>query len=214
MKKVKILIADDHTVSRSGLMMMLNAQMDMEVVAEASNDSETILLSQKHKPNVVLLDLSMPIHGGLRVIPEIKKACPATKILVLTMHDDESYLKDVLKLGGNGYILKKAADTDLLSAIRSVFRGENYIDPSMTKHLIFDMFDTVQESEGNNHLSQRETGVLKYMAQGYTNQQISDKLFISVKTVETYKVRIKKKLNISRRSELVRYAINLGLVDF
>lgn len=214
MKKIKILIADDHAVLRSGLMMMLNAQKDMEVVAEASNDFETINLSHKHKPNVLILDLSMPINGGLRVIPEIKRECPASKILVLSMHDDESYLKDVLKLGGNGYILKKAADTDLLSAIRAVFRGETYIDPSMTKHLLFDMFDAVSESEGNNQLSQRETEVLKYMAQGYTNQQISEKLFISIKTVETYKVRIKKKLNISRRSELVRYAINIGLIDF
>ncbi|MFZ5944457.1 MAG: response regulator [Bacillota bacterium] len=215
MNNIKILIADDHAVLRSGLTMMLNAQKDMEVVAEAADDSETILLTKKHNPNVLLLDLNMPEHGGLRVIPEVKRLCPSLKILVLTMHDDGSYVKDVLRVGGNGYILKKAADTDLLSAIRSVFRGETYIDPSMTKHLIFEMFEMpIQNQEGSNQLSSRETEVLKYMAQGYTNQQISDKLFISVKTVETYKVRIKRKLNITRRSDLIRYAINMGLVDF
>lgn len=215
MKKIKVLIADDHAVLRSGLKMMLNSQADMVVVAEASHDSETILLSEKHQPDIILLDLTMPEHGGIRAIPKIKKRCPLSKILVLTMHDDDSYLKDVLTVGGNGYILKKAADTDLLSAIRSVYRGENYIDPSMTKHLIFDMFGAGDENkEGNNQLSQRETEVLKYMAHGYTNKQISETIFVSIKTVETYKVRIKKKLNISRRSELIRYAINKGLIDF
>lgn len=215
MKKIKVLIADDHAVLRSGLKMMLNSQTDMEVVAEASHDSETVLLSERHQPDIILLDLTMPEHGGIKTIPEIKKMCPLSKILVLTMHDDDSYLKDVLKVGGNGYILKKAADTDLLSAIRSVYRGENYIDPSMTKHLISDMFGAVDENEeGNNLLSQRETEVLRYMAHGYTNKQISDTIFVSIKTVETYKVRIKKKLNISRRSDLIKYAINKGLIDF
>lgn len=215
MKKVKILIADDHAVLRSGLKMMLNSQIDMEVVAEASNDSETVLLCKKHQPDIILLDITMPEHGGIRTIPEIKKRCPSSKILVLTMHDDQSYLKDVLKVGGDGYILKKAADTDLLSAIRSVFRGESYIDPSMTKHLISDMLGFRDETkEESNQLSKRETEVLKYMALGYTNKQISDTLFLSIKTVETYKMRIKKKLNINRRSDLIRYAINMGLVDF
>jgi len=214
-KKIRILIADDHAVLRSGLKMMLNSQVDMEVVAEASYDSETVQLSKQHQPDIILLDLTMPEHGGIKTIPEIKKHCPLSRILVLTMHDDESYLKDVLKVGGNGYILKKAADTDLLSAIRSVCRGENYIDPSMTKHLISDIFaETEEHKEGHNQLSQRETEVLRYMAQGYTNKQISDTIFVSIKTVETYKVRIKKKLNISRRSDLIRYAINKGLIDF
>ena len=214
MKKIKVLIADDHAVLRSGLKMMLNSQSDMEVVAEASQDSETVLLSEKYQPDIILLDITMPEHGGIKIIPEIKRRCPSSRILVLTMHDDDSYLKDVLKVGGNGYILKKAADTDLLSAIRSVCRGENYIDPSMTKHLISDMFGTVDENKEGNNLSQREIEVLKYMAQGYTNKQISDTIFVSIKTVETYKVRIKKKLNISRRSDLIRYAINKGLIDF
>ena len=214
MKKIKVLIADDHAVLRSGLKMMLNSQSDMEVVAEASQDSETVLLSEKYQPDIILLDITMPEHGGIKIIPEIKRRCPSSRILVLTMHDDDSYLKDVLKVGGNGYILKKAADTDLLSAIRSVCRGENYIDPSMTKHLISDMFGTVDENKEGNNLSQREIEVLKYMAQGYTNKQISDSIFVSIKTVETYKVRIKKKLNISRRSDLIRYAINKGLIDF
>lgn len=212
---MKILIADDHAVLRSGLKMMLNSQEDMKVVAEASSDSETVMLSEKHQPDIILLDITMPKHGGIKTIPEIKKKSPSSRILVLTMHDDDSYLKDVLKAGGNGYIIKKAADTDLLSAIRAVFRGESYIDPSMTKHLIFDMFGSGdQEKDEGSQLSQRETEVLKYMALGYTNKQISETLYVSVKTVETYKVRIKKKLNVSRRSELIKYAINTGLIDF
>lgn len=212
---MRILIADDHAVLRSGLKMMLNSQEDMQVVAEASTDSETVMLSEQHQPDIILLDITMPQHGGIRIIPEIKKKSPSSRILVLTMHDDDSYLKDVLKAGGNGYIIKKAADTDLLSAIRAVARGESYIDPSMTKHLIFDMFGPGDmEKDETNQLSQRETEVLKYMALGYTNKQISETLYVSIKTVETYKVRIKKKLNISRRSELIRYAINIGLIDF
>lgn len=212
---MRILIADDHAVLRSGLKMMLNSQEDMQVVAEASTDSETVMLSEQHQPDIILLDITMPQHGGIRIIPEIKKKSPSSRILVLTMHDDDSYLKDVLKAGGNGYIIKKAADTDLLSAIRAVARGESYIDPSMTKHLIFYMFGPGDmEKDETNQLSQRETEVLKYMALGYTNKQISETLYVSIKTVETYKVRIKKKLNISRRSELIRYAINIGLIDF
>lgn len=212
---MRILIADDHAVLRSGLKMMLNSQEDMEVVGEASSDTETVRLSEQHQPDIILLDITMPEHGGIRIIPEIKKKSPQSRILVLTMHDDDSYLKDVLKAGGNGYIIKKAADTDLLSAIRAVARGESYIDPLMTKHLIFDMFGPGNlEKNESNQLSQRETEVLKYMALGYTNKQISETLYVSIKTVETYKVRIKKKLDISRRSELIRYAINMGLIDF
>lgn len=218
MKKIKILIADDHAVLRSGLRMMLNAQNDLEVIGEAADGKETLYLSQKLAPDVILLDLNMPEVDGLRVIPMLKDNASRVKILVLTMHDEESYLKDVLKMGGHGYILKKAADTALLSAIRAVYRDEVYIDPSMTRYLLTEMFPTDKaiknQVDNPMELSQRETEVLRLIAQGYTNKQIAEELFLSVKTVETYKARIKKKLNLNRRSELVKFAVDKGLVEF
>ncbi|KUO49384.1 MAG: hypothetical protein APF76_08410 [Desulfitibacter sp. BRH_c19] len=215
--KIKIVIADDHAVLRSGLKMMLNAQNDMEVIGEAATDVETIHSCQTLKPDVLILDLNMPHKGGLKAIPDIRQLSPDTKILVLTMHQDDSYLKDVLKSGGHGYILKNAADLDLLSAIRSVYGNEYYIDSSMTENLLSGFISPTAAKENNESkqiLSSRETEVLKLIAQGYTNKQIGDELYISVKTVETHKARISKKLNLSRRSELVRYAFDEGLIEF
>jgi len=216
MKKIKILVADDHAVLRSGLKMMLNTQKDMEVIGEAATGEESLHLCQELNPDVLLLDLNMPGTSGIEIIPKLKDNVQNTKILVLTMHDEESYLKDVLKMGGHGYILKKAADTALLSAIRAVYRDEIYIDPFMTKHLINQAFqnkDSAKPVNNENPLSEREIEVLQLIAQGYTNKQIAEELFISIKTVETYKDRIKKKLNRNRRSELVRYAVDAGLID-
>lgn len=216
MKKIKILIADDHAVLRSGLKMMLNSQKDMEVIGEAAASEEAFLMSQKLNPDVLLLDLNMPGKSGIEIIPKIKRNGSKSKILVLTMHDEESYLKDVLKMGGHGYILKKAADTALLSAIRAVYRDEIYVDPSMTRYLINQAFqekDQINSSNSEIPLSERETEVLRLIAQGYTNRQIAEELYLSIKTVETYKDRIKKKLNRTRRSELVKYAIDQGLID-
>jgi len=216
MKKIKILVADDHAVLRSGLKMMLNTQKDMEVIDEAATGEEALHLCQELNPDVLLLDLNMPGTSGIEIIPKLKDNVQNTKILVLTMHDEESYLKDVLKMGGHGYILKKAADTALLSAIRAVYRDEIYIDPFMTKHLINQAFqnkDSAKPVNNANPLSEREIEVLQLIAQGYTNKQIAEELFISIKTVETYKDRIKKKLNRNRRSELVRYAVDAGLID-
>ncbi|KJS88231.1 MAG: hypothetical protein JM58_01735 [Peptococcaceae bacterium BICA1-8] len=213
---MKILVADDHAVLRSGLKMMLNTQKDMEVIGEAATGEESLHLCQELNPDVLLLDLNMPGTSGIEIIPKLKDNVQNTKILVLTMHDEESYLKDVLKMGGHGYILKKAADTALLSAIRAVYRDEIYIDPFMTKHLINQAFqnkDSAKPVNNENPLSEREIEVLQLIAQGYTNKQIAEELFISIKTVETYKDRIKKKLNRNRRSELVRYAVDAGLID-
>ncbi len=215
MRKIKILVADDHGVLRSGLRMMLNAQEDMEVIGEAGSGDEVLELCMTLSPDIILLDLSMPGKSSMELVREIKRRKPTVRFLVLTMHDNEHYLRDALKAGCSGYILKKAADTELLSAIRSVYAGGVYIDPNMTTVLINELARPAPMSEGRETqvaLSNREKEVLRLIALGYTHQQIANELFISVKTVETYTSRLKTKLRMSRRSELVRYALKAGLV--
>jgi len=217
MRKIKILVGDDHGVLRSGLRMMLNAQEDMEVIGEASSGDEVLELCMALSPDIILLDLSMPGKSSMELVKEIRQRKPTVRFLVLTMHDNEHYLRDALKAGCSGYILKKAADTELLSAIRSVHAGGVYIDPNMTSVLINEMARPAPKSErrgADEHvaLSNREKEVLRLIALGYTHQQIASELFISVKTVETYTSRLKAKLRMSRRSELVRYALKAGLV--
>ncbi|KKM09491.1 histidine kinase [Clostridiales bacterium PH28_bin88] len=215
MDPIKLLLVDDHTVLRSGLKLLVGAQPDMQVVGEAAGGDEALRLVKELKPDVVILDLSMPGTNGLQVLEEILEISPATKILVLTMHEDEEYLRRVLRSGGKGYILKKAADVELLSAIRAVHRGEVFIEPSMAKTLVNALFETATvalDKKKEQGLSEREKEVLRLVALGYTNQQVANSLMISVKTVESHKARIKDKLNIYRRSDLVRYAMQHGLV--
>ena len=217
MNKIKLLLADDHAVLRAGLKSLLNAQPDMLVVAEAADGLETVQKSRECSPEVVLMDITMPKLSGLEAIPEIKKQNPATKILVLTMHEDESYFHQSLHAGADGYVPKKAADTELLAAIRATYRGEHFIHSSMTRGIVAEMRDREVtqhvDSQDKNMLSQREREVLQLLATGYTNQQIADRLYLSVKTVETYKARLKEKLGLQGRAELVRYAIKIGLLD-
>ncbi|NLL19979.1 MAG: response regulator transcription factor [Clostridia bacterium] len=220
MGAIQILIADDHAVLRSGLKMMLESQPDMKVIGEAGTGWEILDLVKDIKPDLCLLDLSMPGIGGLEIIPDLKKIAQAMKILVLTMHDDESYVRAVLKSGAHGYILKKAADIELLTAIRYVANGKIYLDPSLTHVLVDDLYGTGKDNskvsgqaENSLPLSERETEVLILVAKGYTNQQIADQLVVSIKTVETHRSRIRKKLGLNRRSELVRYAFRQGLMQ-
>jgi two-component system response regulator NreC len=220
MGAIQILIADDHAVLRSGLKMMLESQPDMKVIGEAGTGWEILDLVKDIKPDLCLLDLSMPGIGGLEIIPDLKKIAQAMKILVLTMHDDESYVRAVLKSGAHGYILKKAADIELLTAIRYVANGKIYLDPSLTHVLVDDLYGTGKDNskvsgqaENSLPLSERETEVLILVAKGYTNQQIADQLVVSIKTVETHRSRIRKKLGLNRRSELVRYAFQQGLIQ-
>lgn len=215
MEKIRVLLADDHAVLRAGLKALLNAEPDIEVIAEASDGLEAITKTQELCPDVLILDLSMPNYSGLKCAKELQNESK-TRILVLTMHDEEQYLKEVLSAGVSGYLSKKVADTELLSAIRSVYRGENYIDQSMTKYLLR---QATKEQElkkkglSSKELSHRETDVLKLIALGYTNQEIADELVISIKSVETYKTRLMDKLELRRRSELVRYATEHGILS-
>ena len=217
MGKIRLLLADDHAVLRAGLRALLNAQPDMEVVAEAADGKETVQRSHEVIPDIVLMDITMPVLSGLEATREIKSQNPAIRVLVLTMHEDESYLYRLLRAGADGDVPKKAADTELPDAIRATYRGEHFIHSSMTAGLVAETRDKplteLVESRDNGVLSQREGEVLRLLAMGHTNQQIADKLYLSVKTVETYKARLKDKLGLRGRAELVRYAIQAGLLD-
>lgn len=223
MSKIRILIADDHGVLRAGLRVLLNAETDLEVVGEAGDGSEAMAKARELQPDVILLDVTMPGTGGLQAIQHIRKASPASRILILSMHDDESYLREALRAGASGYALKKAADTELLSAIRAVYRGEIFLDPSLTKILVSELIgaqdkkigkQTEDEAEGEaRQLSDREREVLRLLAQGYTSQQVADMLYLSLKTIETYKARLMNKLGLRSRAQLVRYALQVGLLS-
>lgn len=217
MGKIKILLADDHTVLRAGLKALLSAQPDIQVIAEASNGIETVQKARDTNPDIVLMDISMPGLTGLEATQHIKKFNPEIKVLVLTMHEDANYLYRMLRAGASGYVTKKAADTELLDAIRATQRGEHFIQSSMTSGLISELQDKkaphIDKIQGNDKLSQREIEVLRLLALGHTNQEVADKLYLSVKTVETYKSRIKEKLGVQGRAELVRYAIQSGIMD-
>lgn len=212
---VRILLADDHAVLRSGLRLLLTNTNEYEVVGEASSGIETLSLAEQLQPDLILLDLSMPALGGLEALPTLRKLVPSTRILILTMHDDPQYLRQALKHGASGYVLKKAADADLLSAMRSVLRGEVYVHPSMTRILLEDMLPTSQSAENEDiwrSLSEREQEVLKMVALGHTSAEIAEQLNLGAKTVETYRARGMEKLGLRTRAALVKFALQEGLI--
>ena len=213
MEKIKILIADDHAVLRAGLKLLLNSESDMEVLGEASNGLEAVRKAEELKPDILLLDISMPGLNGQVVAKTLKKQNPEIKILVVSMHEDESYLREMLQAGVDGYIPKKAADVELLAAIRNTYRGEHFIHSSMTSELYPQFKPQTDADDAVKGLSHREREVLYLLALGHTNQEIAERLLLSVKTVETYKARLKDKLNIHGRSELVRFAMNNGILE-
>ena len=214
---IRLLLADDHAILRSGLRVLLAAQSDMEVVGEASDGAEAVREALLKRPDVVLMDVAMGAESGLDAVQRIKQAAPDIKVLMLSMYDDESYLRRALDAGASGYALKRAADTDLLSAIRAVARDEMYLHPALTRVVVNDLLR--RESAGatisrtlDPSLTDRETDVLRLVALGHTNQEIADSLFLSVKTVEGYKSRLMEKLGLRGRAALVRYAVEAGLL--
>ncbi|MEK3913544.1 response regulator transcription factor [Paenibacillus sp. FSL H7-0331] len=214
---IKLCIVDDHAVVRSGLMMLLNAKEDMQVIGEASEGNEAIELSLRLRPDVVLMDLSMP-HGkdGLTAAKELKQVLPETAILILTMHDDDEYLFRAIHAGASGYILKTAPHDELLTAIRSVAAGNAYLYPTATKRLMIEYVDRLRDGEGSSMetLSDRETEVVSLVAKGYSNKEVAEQLVISVKTVESHKANVMEKLGLKTRPELVKYAMKKGLLNF
>jgi two-component system response regulator NreC len=213
--KIKVALADDHAILRAGLKMLINAQGDMEVVSEASDGAEAIQVVTRTKPDVALIDLTMPRGGGVSALRELTRSCPETRILVLTMHDDPAYLRAVFAAGAFGYVLKRSVDAELLAAIRAVHRGRTFVDPSMANIFVHDALATKRADNTVRHksvLSDRELQVLKLVALGHTSQEISKQITVSVKTVETYRSRFRDKLGLQTRSDAVRFALEMGLL--
>lgn len=215
MGKIRLLVVDDHPVVRAGLRTLLGAQPDMEVVGEAHDGATALERAAQLRPDVVVMDITMEGMGGLAATRELKRQIPETKVLVLTMHENEEYLRQMLEAGATGYVLKQAVDTELAVAIRAVHRGEMFLYSSFTRVLLGDLGQGEETEERHSYdlLSPREQEVLRLVALGYTNQQIADELFLSVKTVETYRARVMEKLSLKSRSALVRYALRHGLLD-
>lgn len=203
---MQILIADDHRVVRSGLRLLLETQPDMGVVGEASSGPEALDLARKLKPDLAILDLSMPGGAGLEYLTAI---AAVTSVLVLTMHDDLAYVQQVMQAGGSGYVLKEATDVELLAAVRAVSAGQTYVHPTLAARLIR---AEPRSKDPAVPLSPREGEVLRLVALGHTNQEIADQLQVGVRTVETYKQRVCEKLGLFTRSEMVRYALEHKLI--
>ncbi len=216
MDKIRVLLADDHAVLRAGLRALLNSQPDVEVVGEAATGAQAVRRARELSPDIVLLDITMVGPDGLDAVREIRSLLPATRVLVLTMHDNINYLRQVLEAGGAGYVLKKAADTELLSALRAVHQGGTYLHGIHARALLSAEGDheaAEGEMAGHEGLSQRELQVLRLIAQGYSNRGIAAELSLSVKTVETYRARIMEKLGLRGRVALVRYALRHHLLN-
>jgi two-component system response regulator NreC len=209
---ISVVIVDDHAVVRSGLRLVLEAEEDITVEDEGGTADEAVRLARLHKPDVVLLDVTMPGRSGLSAAEEIKKAAPKASILVLSMHDDPSYVREAFANGASGYLLKEAADAELVAAVREVASGGRYVHPALGARLAAAEAEA-QAAAAADPLSDREREVLRLLALGHTNQEIAKMLFISVRTAETHRAHIMQKLRLTTRAELVRYALQHGLLD-
>jgi two-component system response regulator NreC len=215
MKKIRILVADDHAVVRAGIRLLLEAQPDMEVVGEAQDGRESLTRVQELRPDVVLMDITMPNLSGIEATQAIKEVLPEARILALTMHEDARYLFQMLKEGALGYVVKGADPSELLSGIRAVAENKAYLLPSLATRLLDDYLERLKdggEKDSYAGLTTREREVLKLIGEGYTNGQIAELIFISINTVERHRSNIMDKLGMNNRSQLIRFAISKGLV--
>ncbi|MCI3920879.1 response regulator transcription factor [Paenibacillus sp. TRM 82003] len=215
---MRLLIVDDHAVVRSGLRSLLGEKQQMEVVGEAADGDEGICQAQELRPDVVLMDVSMPNgKDGLTATEELKKLLPGVAVLILTMHDDEQYLFRAIHAGASGYLLKNAPYEELLSAIRTVAGGNAYLTPTATKRLMGQYMDKLNAGDSSDlfdTLSEREKEVLSWTAKGYANKEIAEMLVVSVKTIETHKSNVMEKLGLKTRPDLIKYAMKKGLLNF
>ncbi|MEX0673918.1 MAG: response regulator transcription factor [Gaiellaceae bacterium] len=209
---IRVVLVDDHAVVRSGLRLLLEAEEDIEVVGEAENGRRAVFEALESKPDVVLLDVVMPEQGGIESIKPVLEAVPGVKVLVLSMQDDPSYVREAFAEGASGYVLKEAADTELVDAVRQVAAGGNYVHPTLGARLIVAEAAERRRAE-EDPLSEREREILRLLALGHTNQEIAKMLFISVRTAEAHRAHIMRKLGIATRAELVRYALRHGLLE-
>jgi two-component system response regulator NreC len=215
MDKIRVLIADDHTILRDGIRSLLEDEPDMQVIGEAEDGISAVKMACQLEPDVVLMDIAMPLLNGLEATRQIKRSAPQVRVLVLTMHENEEYIRQVLASGAMGYILKDAAARDLLGAIRSVHRGEAVLSPAITRLVIEDYlrWGDLQPGQEENGLSPREREVLQLIAEGYTNRQIAEILTVSIKTVQAHRSNLMSKLDLHDRGELIKYAIQKKIIE-
>jgi two-component system response regulator NreC len=216
MAKIRVLLADDHAIVREGVKMILAKEPDFEVVGEAQDGRQALDLVERMKPNVVVMDISMPEMGGIEATQHVKERYAGVNVIALTMHEDESYVFKLLRAGASGYVLKRAAAQDLVQAVRAAAKGEAFLYPSVARKVVEDYLKRVEageERERYDGLTEREKEILTHIAEGLSNQQIAQKLYISIKTVQTHRAHILEKLGLHDRTELVRYAIRKGLIE-
>jgi two-component system, NarL family, response regulator NreC len=209
---IRVVIVDDHAILRAGLRRVLEAEPDIEVVGEASTAERAVFESIACEPDVVLMDVMMPGKSGIEGMPAVLQAVPAAKVLVLSMQDDPRYVREAFEAGAVGYVLKEAADDEVVGAVRAVAAGERYVHPALGARLIAAEAEERRRAE-EDPLSEREREVLRLLALGHTNQEIANGLYISVRTAETHRAHIMQKLRLSSRAELVRYALDNGLIE-
>ena len=219
MDTIRVMIADDHAILRAGLRSLLALQEDMELIAEAIDGQDAVSKAEQNKPDVLLMDITMPGMNGIEALKHVRKVSPESRVLILTMHDDHAYLRSVLAAGGSGYLVKRAADTELLAAIRTVHQGRSYIDVGLDNNQLQAVLDNEEQEATDaggrslDTLSERERQVLELVALGYTHKEVGEELSVSVKTVETYRSRLSEKLGLRSRAELVKFALDRGLLD-
>ena len=211
MAKLRVFLADDHAVVREGLKALINSQAGMEVVGEAADGRTACVKAEEMRPDIVVMDVTMPDLDGVQATRELRGRCPDVKVLALTVHEERSYLRDLIEAGASGYVLKRSAAEDLVHAVQVVARGDMYLDPSVTAVVLGNFARTrPSDDRASTALSDRETEVMQLIAQGHSNKDIAARLDISVKTVETYKARSKEKLGLTGRADIVRFALQKG----
>ena len=208
---ISVVLVDDHAVVRSGIRLLLDRQEDIEVIGEAGNAKDALFRARALKPDVILLDVVMPGESGVEVLPRLLEESPETKVLVLSMQDDPSYVREAFAAGAQGYVLKEAADEEVASAVREIAKGGRYVHPTLGARMVAAEADERAAAEADP-LSEREREVLRLLALGHTNQEIAQQLYISVRTAESHRAHIMQKLRLATRAELVRYALSQGLL--
>lgn len=212
-ERIRIALCDDHAVVRSGLRRILEAEPDLEVVAEAGTANEAVVVARDTQPDVFVMDLGLPDRNGIAATADVCKVSPATKVLVLTVHDDVAYLRRAFDAGAAGYLVKEAADVELVQAIRQVAGGKQYVHPTLGAALLRPDAATARPAGPGGELSEREVEVLGQIASGLTNAEIAERLYVSVRTVETHRAHIHRKLDVRTRAELVRIAREAGVIE-
>lgn len=221
MKKTRLLIADDHSVVRDGLRLVLKSSPEFTIVGEAQDGQEAVELARRQKPDVVIMDISMPRLNGIEATAILKKQNPGIKVVILTVHEEEEYVYQILRAGANGYVLKSAGKKEIFEAIKSAMTGERFFSPGVSNIIIESFVKRAHETTADpgqvaerpgQALTKRETEVLQFIAQGYTNRKIAETLFLSIRTINTHRTNLMQKLDIHDTARLVRYAIETGLV--